>query len=265
MGKIKHKSTDTCGLLIRHNDQLKQDFDIHAFIEEIANLTRDKAQCRQNIMFPATVTVDNSEGLSIDAHRKSWIISIKDLQYRRSLRKKIDYILNLAKEFIETHIDKKVKPTTVNTEHGNQIDGSIVLYEEGDYFHEHQDAAGLKYPTRSWTFLLYLMCPETGGNTIFSHSTANSVCQAGNYCAFRNYDSLTNQTHDAALHSAESVGKTKPIQMFASTQDSGKTPIDICKISLNIWFDEITAKKIPDENWSRLPVGKPFVSHNSHL
>ena len=225
--------------LLRYNDQFDQSL-LQNFVAELSKLTEDQADYRQNIMVPATVAVDDGGELSVDVHRKSWIIPLQDIQYRRSLRKYVNNIVEKAKAFIKEKAGVDVTPTMVRTDHGNQIDGSVVLYEEGDYFRIHQDAAGSRYPERSWTFLLYLMCPDTGGNTVFPYAEEQREvrCNPGSFSVWRNYDSSTNTTHDAAMHSAEGVGPREPVKMYVSTFNKGKTPVNINKIAMNIWFNE---------------------------
>jgi len=57
-------------------------------------------------------------------------------------------------------------------------DGSFVLYEHSGHFATHSDAAcPMRYPRRTWTFLVYLHAPKNGsGNTEFT--TAGRIIKA---------------------------------------------------------------------------------------
>ena len=204
------------------------------FVAALADYTLQEASVMSNMVFASTLD-DGDE----DAYRRSWTIPLASVARRMALRKYLSQLDAFAHQMLLEAGASNPRPRRA---HG-QRDGSLVLYERGQYYRVHGDAEGLQFPTRAWTFVVYLHCPGSqdrrDGGLEFPDLGLVLPCVTGRWVLWSNYHHGFPNPY--SQHEALSVTSTEDhrgISMYAVRSGKGREALHIRKIVLNLWFDE---------------------------
>lgn len=217
-------------------------------VEQLDNILariKNRVETEPGLIQRATLD-DRGKNRLVEEYRKSLLIPLHCLMRDRLFR---DFLNTLNSQIIQTVLDQfgvHIENRKVQIEGGDFVnDASIVVYENSNFYKDHNDADGMKFPQRAWTGLLYLFKhPEaSGGATVFPNIKRVVPCVKGRLVVFSNYNK-EGKPSDRAIHRAQVLELSEDINFPNPWKVWGDylPPVKAVKVVMNLWFNQVSGK-----------------------